>query len=191
MAADARDFCAARAPGRMAMKVKVYVVDLPVPSFFKKWGLRLGIPTLAILAGGVAFAGLPGGYADGQPLTKAALDANFNYLQGEIPVVYGANGAGCSPTCAVTNPKVFTGTFVTSLVGGAPTENVNVDISSAGFTNVPFGVAQLTSAPRNDELGVYSHSASTATKAIVYVSSATSANLPAGAHRIDLVLIGN
>ncbi len=66
------------------MKLKVYVVDLGISTRAKTWALRLGIPLLALVAGGVAFAGLPGGYADGQPLTKAILDSNFNYLQSEI-----------------------------------------------------------------------------------------------------------
>jgi hypothetical protein len=68
----------------VAMKVKVYVIDLEIPARIKKWGLRVGIPAAAMVVGGVAFAGLPGGYADGQPLTAAALTNNFNYLQNEI-----------------------------------------------------------------------------------------------------------
>ena len=66
------------------MKVKVYVIELPIPAFVKRWGVRLGIPAVSILAGGVAFAGLPGGYADGQPLSAEALTSNLNYLQSEI-----------------------------------------------------------------------------------------------------------
>jgi hypothetical protein len=66
------------------MKVKVYVIDFEVPPRVKKWALRIGTPLVALFVGGVSFAGLPGGYADGQPLTKAELDANFNYVQSEI-----------------------------------------------------------------------------------------------------------
>jgi hypothetical protein len=66
------------------MKVKVYVVDFEIPSRVKTWGLRIAIPMVLLVGGGVAFAGLPGGYADGQPLTAAELSANFNYLQNEI-----------------------------------------------------------------------------------------------------------
>jgi hypothetical protein len=71
------------------MKIKVYVIDLPVPTAIKKWGLRVGVPAFALLASGVAFAGLPGGYADGQPLTAEILSNNFNYLQSEITAEQG------------------------------------------------------------------------------------------------------
>jgi hypothetical protein len=71
------------------MKVKVYVIDLEIPPRVKKWAFRIGTPLVALFVGGVAFAGLPGGYADGQPLTKAILDNNFNYLQSEITTLQG------------------------------------------------------------------------------------------------------
>lgn len=71
------------------MKVKVYVFDLPIPPFVKKWGMRVGFPALGVLVGGVALAGLPGGYADGQPLTAEVLTSNFTYLQGEIAQLQG------------------------------------------------------------------------------------------------------
>lgn len=66
------------------MKIKVYVIDFEIPSRIKRWALRIGIPVVVLVGGGIAFAGLPGGYADGQPLTKEELDSNFNYLQNEI-----------------------------------------------------------------------------------------------------------
>lgn len=71
------------------MKVKVYVIDLELAPRVKKWALRIGIPVGALIVGGVAFADLPGGYMDGQPLTKEELDVNFNYLQGEIATLQG------------------------------------------------------------------------------------------------------
>jgi hypothetical protein len=69
--------------GRRDVRLKIEI-DLGLSPGAKKWSVRLGVPVVLLVAGGVAFAGLPGGYADGQPLTKAELDANFNYLQGEI-----------------------------------------------------------------------------------------------------------
>jgi hypothetical protein len=69
------------------MKVKVYVVDFELSTHVKKWALRVGIPIATLLVGGVALAGLPGGYADGSPLTAEALTANFNYVQNEIAAI--------------------------------------------------------------------------------------------------------
>jgi microcystin-dependent protein len=67
------------------MKVKVYVIDLPVPNVVKRRAVQLGIPAFAVLAGGVALAGLPTSeYKDGSPLTAQALTDNFTYLQNEI-----------------------------------------------------------------------------------------------------------
>jgi microcystin-dependent protein len=66
------------------MLVKVYVVDFQIPQAVKKWALKIGIPVAVLVGGGVAFAGLPGGYADGQSLTAEVLSSNFNYLQQEI-----------------------------------------------------------------------------------------------------------
>lgn len=41
------------------MKVKVYVIDFEIPARVKRWALRMGIPLGVLVAGGVAFAGLP------------------------------------------------------------------------------------------------------------------------------------
>jgi hypothetical protein len=69
--------------GRQDMKLKIEI-DLGLSPSAKKWSVRLGVPVVLLVAGGIAFAGLPGGYADGQPLTAEALTNNFNYLQNEI-----------------------------------------------------------------------------------------------------------
>jgi hypothetical protein len=100
------------------MKVKVYVIDLPIPSFVKKW-LRLGIPTFAILAGGVAFAGPPTTeYADGSPLTAKALTDNFTYLQTEITGLQGSAAVGAYITVSAANGA-------TVVEGGAWISNAN------------------------------------------------------------------
>jgi hypothetical protein len=67
------------------MRLKVVIVDLEIPVRVKKWALRIGIPVSVLAGAGFAFAGPPTNeYATGQPLTKMALDDNFNYLQNEI-----------------------------------------------------------------------------------------------------------
>jgi hypothetical protein len=100
------------------MKVNVYVIDFEIPARIKKWGLRIGIPAAALLVGGVAFAGLPGGYADGQPLTKAILDDNFNYLQSEIAMLQGQ----------VHNPSAFRAELTTGpSVPSSTTSKVTFD----------------------------------------------------------------
>lgn len=98
------------------MKVKVYVIDFEMPRAVKKWGMRVGVPLFAVLGGGVAFAGLPGGYADGQPLTAEVLTANFNYLQNEI---------------AALNPP---GTVIAFAGSTCPTGTVAADGSSLADT---------------------------------------------------------
>ena len=89
------------------MKLKIEI-NLGLSPGAKKWSVRLGVPVVLLVAGGVAFAGLPGGYADGQPLTAAVLTNNFNYLQNQITT---ANNAPRTPSAfraQLTQPPAVT-----------------------------------------------------------------------------------
>jgi hypothetical protein len=128
------------------MKVKVYVIDLPIPAFLKKWALRLAVPTSAILLGGVAFAGLPGGYADGQPLTAAALTSNFTYLQGEITTLQGALPSVSAFSYYQTVPQNFGSGAGGNVVFNAKDFDLGNEFSTATgvFTSTTGGLYEVT-----------------------------------------------
>jgi hypothetical protein len=129
--------------GRLEMKIKVYVIDFEIPRRMKKWAVRVGIPAALLVGGGVAFAGLPGGYADGQPLTTAELSANFNYLQNEITTsALGQrvpSGFRAHLTGALTTPS-GTGTQV---VFDTPEYDLGSEYSSGTFTPHQAGIYQI------------------------------------------------
>jgi hypothetical protein len=65
------------------MKLKIVIVDLEIPPRVKKWTLRLGLPLVVLVAGGVAYADLPHpSWKDGDTLNAADLTANFQYSKG-------------------------------------------------------------------------------------------------------------
>ena len=120
------------------MKVKVYVIDLPIPSFITKWGLRLGIPTLAVLAGGVAFAGPPTTeYADGSPLTAKALTDNFNYLQNQITTSTFAPRTPSAFRATLTNATTIQNTAYTPVTFNEVAYDLGSEYSAATGTFSP------------------------------------------------------
>lgn len=72
------------------MKLKVVIIDLEIPPRVKKWALRIGIPTVALLGGGaLAYAEGLVTWSSGQTLHATDLNDNFTYLQGEIAALQG------------------------------------------------------------------------------------------------------
>jgi hypothetical protein len=53
----------------------------------ERWGLRLGIPAAALIAGGVAIADPPASFTDGHPLTAKELNDHFSAIERRLPAV--------------------------------------------------------------------------------------------------------
>ncbi|MGH7298636.1 MAG: C1q-like domain-containing protein [Polyangiaceae bacterium] len=87
------------------MKIKVVVVDLEIPPRTKKWGLRIGIPAVVLLAGGaIAYAAGMVTWSSGQTLTASDLNNNFSYLQGEIAALQGQAHPASGFRATLTTP---------------------------------------------------------------------------------------
>ena len=69
------------------MRVKIVIVDLEIPPSVNRWGMRHGIPAIAVAAGGIAYASLPHTFASGEVLTSANLNADLQNLDGRLATV--------------------------------------------------------------------------------------------------------
>jgi hypothetical protein len=135
------------------MKVKVYVIDVPVPAFVKNWGLRLGIPTLAILGGGVAFAGLPVTYVDGQTLHALDLNNNFNYLQMKISALEASISSLQASAQTLTQTSSVDETSVSN--GDLVYQGVSLSLTPGTWAVWGFGTGYTLQSVDQIQLGLY------------------------------------
>jgi hypothetical protein len=109
------------------MKLKLVVVDMEMSPWMKRWGLRLAIPAVILLGGGVAVgAGSLHTWSDGDKLTASDLNDNFTSLQNEIaqlqtnPMTSGNLTVGGNVTVTgVTNVGFNVSTNCTFIANGA------------------------------------------------------------------------
>ena len=66
------------------MKLKLVIVDFELPASFRRWVVRLGIPSAVLLAAAAAYGSVPHAWVDKELLTADHLNQNFSALDSRL-----------------------------------------------------------------------------------------------------------
>lgn len=99
------------------MKLKVYVLELGIPATVKRRALLIGIPALLLGVSAIAIAEVPHSFADGDTLSAAMMNENFNKLDERLAKSevftnpdtmdrYSLHAGVCGVTATATNGNI-------------------------------------------------------------------------------------
>jgi len=119
------------------VKIKLVVVDLELSRRTRRAATAAAAALLAVGAGAVAYASVPHTWTDGETLTATDLNTNFAAIDTRVGGLEASQPLVFDNTGQLAAPKVYVQTVVAVLNGGASSENIDIDISAAGFTATP------------------------------------------------------